>query len=171
MSRRRPELLPFERPRLDGRTWLDRRAVGRMSFEVSTLYEMGYREAFEPEAHLIADQLMDRLLPAVPLGDVADADAPYLRRVFMVASQIGAGIGIVEARTLTPDEWCSDRRIWGALWKALDDLPRMHRQQQSVACFMLHSGYYVARSGNGAIDQLLVTLRADLDRAAPDGSS
>ena len=45
-------------------------AVGRMSFEVSTLYEMGYREAFEPEAHAVADQLMDRLLPAVPLGEV-----------------------------------------------------------------------------------------------------
>jgi hypothetical protein len=169
MIRRRPEPLPFQLPRLDGRTWPDRRAVGRMSFEVSTLYEMGYREAFEPEAHLIADQLMDRLLPAVPLGEVADEDAPYLRRVFMVAAQIGAGIGIVETRTLSSQEWCSDRRIWGALWKALDDLPKMHQQQRLVACFMMHSGYYVARTQHGVIDQLLATLRADLDRTAADG--
>ena len=80
-----------------------------MSFEVSTLYEMGYREAFEPEAHLVADQLMDRLLPAVPLGEVAQEDAPYLRRVFMVAAQVGAGIGIVEVRTL-----CAGAVVFGS---------------------------------------------------------
>ena len=139
-----------------------------MSFEVSTLYEMGYREAFEPEAHLVAEQLMDRLLPAVPLGEVAQEDAPYLRRVFMVAAQVGAGIGIVEVRTLSPARWCSDRPIWAALWKALDDLPRMRQQHQAVAQFIMQSGYYVARTRPGVIDELLAVLHADLDRTATD---
>lgn len=142
-----------------------------MSFEVSTLYEMGYREAFEPAAHAVADLLMDGLLPTIPLGEVADEDAPYLRRVFMAASQVGAGIGIVEARTLSPDGWCSDRSIWGALWKAMDDLPRMLQQHRLVATFMMHSGYYLARTHDGMIDQLLAVLRADLARTAADGST
>ena len=142
-----------------------------MSFEVSTLYELGYREAFEPEAHTVADQLMDRLLPAVPLGEVGQEDAPYLRRVFMVAAQVGAGIGIVEVRTLSPPQWCSDRPIWGALWKALDDLPRMHQQHQAVARFMMQSGYYVARTHPGVIADLLAALRSDLDRTAADEGS
>jgi hypothetical protein len=136
-----------------------------MSFEVSTLYEMGYREAFEPAAHAIADLLMDRLLPAVAVGGVADQDAPYLHRVFMVAAQVGAGIGLAEERSLQPAQWCSDRRIWGALWQAMDDLPRLHQQQQSVAAFMMHSGYYLARTDLGAVDQLLAALYTGPDPA------
>ena len=79
----------------------------------------------------------------------------------MVAAQVGAGIGLVEARSLQPAPWCSDRRIWAVLWKAIDDLPRMHQQHRSVASFMMHSGYYLARTHPGAIDQLLAVLRAD----------
>lgn len=165
--RRRPEPLPLQLPRLDGSSWPDRRVVGRTSFEVSTLYEMGYREAFEPEAHAIADLLLTELLPAIPVDDVAREDAPYLRRIFMVAAQVGAGVGIVEARTMAPDEWSSDRRIWGALWKALCDLPTMPKQQRFAASYMMHSGYYLARTHYGKIQQLLAALRADLDR---DGS-
>ena len=164
LSRRRPEPLPLELPRLDGRSWPDRRAVGRTSFEVSTLHEMGYREAFEPAAHAIADLLVTELLPAIPLGTVANEDAPYLQRVFRVAAQVGAGIGIVEARTLAPQEWCSDRRIWGALWQALRDLPELPRQQRFAAAYLMHSGYYVARTNDRTIPQLLAALRADLDQ-------
>ena len=65
MSGRQQEQLPLQLPMPDGSNWPDRRTVGRMSFEVSTLYEMGYREAFEPAAHAIADLLMDQLLPAI----------------------------------------------------------------------------------------------------------
>jgi len=83
----------------------------------------------------------------------------------MVAAQVGAGIGLVEARSLQPAQWCSDRRIWGALWKALDDLPRLHQQQRSVATFMMHSGYYLARTHLGAVDQLLAVLRSGPDPA------
>jgi len=162
---RRQEPLPLQLPQPDGSNWPDRSAVGRMTFEVSTLYEMGYREAFEPAAHAIADLLMDQLLPAIQLGGVADQDGPYLQRVFMVAAQVGAGIGLVEARSLQPAQWCSDRRIWGALWKALDDLPRLHEQQRSVATFMMHSGYYLARTNLGAIDQVVTALHAGPDLA------
>lgn len=132
---------------------------------MSTLYEIGYREAFEPEAHAIADLLLDDLLPAIPLDNVSHEDAPYLRRTLFVAAQVGAGIGIVEARTLAPEAWCSDRRIWGALWMAISDLPPMAQQQQrSAASYMMHSGYYVARTNSGTIPELLAALRADLDR-------
>ena len=163
MRGRQQEPLPLQLPRPDGSNWPDRSAVGRMSFEVSTLYEMGYREAFEPAAHAIADLLMDEVLPAIPLVGVAGQDAPYLRRVFMVAAQVGAGIGLVEAGSLQPAQWCSDRRIWGALWKAMDDLPRLHQQQRSVATFMMHSGYYLARTNLGAIDHVLTALHAGPD--------
>jgi hypothetical protein len=159
VSGRQREPLPLQLPRPDGSNWPDRSAVGRMSFEVSTLYEMGYREAFEPAAHEIADLLMDQLLPEIGLAGVAEQDAPYLQRVLMVAAQVGAGIGLVEARSLQPAPWCSDRRIWAALWKAMDDLPRLHQQQRSLATVMMHSGYYLARTHLGAIDQVLAALR------------
>ncbi|MET0865495.1 MAG: hypothetical protein ABWZ98_14275, partial [Nakamurella sp.] len=162
---RKQEPLPLQLPQPDGSNWPDRSAVGRMSFEVSTLYEMGYREAFEPAAHAIAELLMDEVLPVIPLVGVPEQDASYLRRVFMVAAQVGAGIGLVEARSLQPAQWCSDRRIWGALWKAMDDLPRLHDQQRPVATFMMHSGYYLARTGVGALDQLLAVLRDGPDPA------
>jgi len=165
MRGRQQEPLPLQLPRPDGSNWPDRSAVGRISFEVSTLYEMGYREAFEPAAHAIADLLMDQLLPAIPLTGVAAADAPYLQRVFMVAAQVGAGIGLVETRSLQSAQWCSDRRIWGALWKAMDDLPRLDQQQRRVATFMMHSGYYLARTNVAAIDQVLTALRAGPDLA------
>ena len=166
MNRRRPEPLPLALPRLDGRTWPDRRAVGRMSFEVSTLHEMGYREAFEPAAHAIADLLMDELLPAIPVDNVAEQDAPYLRRIFMVAAQVGAGIGIVETRTLSPPEWASDRHTWGALWTALGDLPAVPRQQRFAASYLMLCGYYLARTHHENLRQLLASLHADL---GPDG--
>ena len=148
--------MPLQLPRPDGSNWPDRSAVGRMSFEVSTLYEMGYREAFEPAAHAIADLLMDQLLPAIPLGGVADQDAPYLHRVFMVAAQVS-----LRFTRATPRANSASR----SLWKALDDLPRLHQQQRSVATFMMHSGYYLARTHLGAVDQLLAVLRSGPDPA------
>ena len=109
---------------------------------------------------------MDQLLPAIGLGGgVAEQDVPYLQRVYMVAAQVGAGIGLVEARSLQPAPWCSDRRIWGALWKAMDDLPGLPQQQHAVAAFMMHSGYYLARTDLGAVDQLLAALHTGPDPA------
>jgi hypothetical protein len=162
LIRQRPPPLPLQLPRLDGSTWPDRRAIGRASFEVSTLYEMGYREGFEPPAHAIADGLLVELLPRIPVGDVLPEDFPYLRRTLQVAAQMGAGIGIVEARTLATASESSDRRIWGALWRALRDLPEMPPQQRFGAAYLMQSGYYVARTDSGVIPRLAAALRAEL---------
>ena len=101
LFRRKPPRLPLRMPRMDGSSWPDRRDVERRSFAALTLYEMGYREAFEPEAATIADRLVEEVLPMFPI-DSAPEDAPYLRQVFVSAAQIGAGIGIVDRRTATP---------------------------------------------------------------------
>src|SRR5680860_207061 len=61
--RRRPPLLPLQLPRLDGTSWPERREVGRDSFAASTLYQLGYREAFSPEAHHITDMLLAQVVP------------------------------------------------------------------------------------------------------------
>ena len=74
---------------MDGSSWPDRRDVERRSFAALTLYQMGYREAFEPEAATIADRLVEEVLPMF-LIDSAPGDAPYLRQVF--------GLDLVAAR-------------------------------------------------------------------------
>ena len=56
LFRRKPPRLPLRMPRIDGSSWPDRRDVERRSFAALTLYEMGYREAFEPEAATIASK-------------------------------------------------------------------------------------------------------------------
>ena len=115
LFRRKPPRLPLRMPRMDGSSWPDRRDVERRSFAALTLYEMGYREAFEPEAATIADRLVEEVLPMFPI-DSAPGDAPYLRQVFVSAAQIGAGIGIVDRRTANPDERSIDREVGRALW-------------------------------------------------------
>ena len=62
LFRRKPPRLPLRMPRMDGSSWPDRRDVERRSFAALTLYEMGYREAFEPEAATIADRLVEEVL-------------------------------------------------------------------------------------------------------------
>jgi len=91
LFRRKPPRLPLRMPRIDGSSWPDRRDVERPSFAPLTLYQMGYREAFEPEAATIADRLVEEVLPMFPI-DSAPGDAPYLRQVFVSAAQIGAGM-------------------------------------------------------------------------------
>ncbi len=158
LTRRRLHPLPLEFPRLDGTTWPDRRVVGRTSFAARTLYQMGYREAFEPESHDITDLLLVHLLPLLRT-DAAPEDEPYLRRVFSSAAQIGAGIGIVERRVVQPG---------GALhgptdrWRALGCRGRPSRpcppHQQDVARFLLHCGYYLARTDPAQIRLLVEAL-------------
>lgn len=158
--RRRPRLLPLQLPRLDGTSWPDRREVGRDSFAASTLYHLGYREAFSPEAHQITDLLLDQLVPILGT-DVAPEDEPHLRGVFSAAGQIGAGIGIVERRVVPHLEPGTDRQIAGALWVAADDLPAMPAHQRDVARFLLQSGYYLARTELNRIPLLVAALRAE----------
>ncbi|MEP6979516.1 MAG: hypothetical protein ABJA16_02010 [Nakamurella sp.] len=134
-----------------------------MTFEVSTLYEMGQRAGFEPVADEIADQLLDELLPWLPLGTVDPVDEPYLQRILMTAAQLGAGIGLVEVRTSAPADGLVDRQTWGVLWKALGDLPTVPAPQRFAAAFLMQAGHYVARVGDRAIPGIVAGLRAELD--------
>jgi hypothetical protein len=160
LTRRRLQRLPLELPRLDGTTWPDRRVAGRTSFAARTLYQMGYREAFAPESHDITDLLLAEVLPLLPT-DAAPEDEPYLRRVFSSAAQIGAGIGIVEQRSVQPGELCTDLQVAAALWVAADELPAMPAHQQDVARFLLHCGYYLARTDPAQTRLLVEALEGD----------
>ena len=160
LVRRRPRLLPLQLPRLDGTNWPDRRDVGRDSFAASTLYQLGYREAFSSEAHDITDLLLDRVLPILRT-DAEPEDEPYLRRVLSSAAQIGAGIGIVERRVVPHPEPGIDRQIAGALWLAAGDLPSMPAHQQDFAPYLLQCGYYLARTELSQITPLAAALRAE----------
>ena len=168
MTRRADTPLTLRLPRLDGGSWPDPREVGRTSFDVNALYEMGYREAFEPEAHAIAEILVDDVLPMIALVAPAQ-DEPYLRRTLMVAAQVGAGIGIVEARATGLGELETDRRIWAALWQALRDLPALDPPHRFIAAYLMQSGHYVARVGVAAIPLLVAGLEGE--SPAPSASS
>jgi hypothetical protein len=166
LFRRKPRLVPLQLPRLDGTSWPEPHDIGPPSFAVLALYQMGYREAFEPEAHDIADRLVAEVLPMVRV-DAAPQDAPYLRQVLISAAQIGAGIGIVERRVANTDERSIDRQVGGALWEALSDLPAMPPTQRRVARYLLQSGHYVARTDLATIPLLLASLG---DEDHPGGS-
>jgi hypothetical protein len=155
--RRRPEWLPLRVPRPDGSTWPTRQEVGRSTFAASTVYQSGYGEAFTPEAHDIADPLLEHVLPRLRTGS-APADLPYLRRVLGSAAQIGAGIGLVERRGARSDEGTVDRQAAGALLEAAGDLPAMPAHQRAAATYLLHCGYYLARTGPAGLPVLLAEL-------------
>jgi hypothetical protein len=156
--RTRPTSVPLALPRLDGAGWPDEAALGRPSFETNTFYELAVRHAYEPESHAVADLLVDEALPHVPTGVTAE-DEPYLRKVFITASRIGAGVAIVE-RTLGPvDAGTADRRIAGALWQARRKLPAMQADWSRYAGWFLLAGYHVARTGPSAVERLLAQLR------------
>ena len=149
---RKPRRIPFDVPRLD------EPVSGRGTFAARTLYEMGHREAFEPEAHDVADLLLDPVLARVPLEVAAAADEPYLRQLFASAAQDGAGIGIVERRASEVDEFTVDRDIAGALAEAIDRLPAMPPEHRRIATLFVRAGHYVARSGPQAVAVVLAAL-------------
>ena len=148
---RKSRRIPFDVPRLG------EPVSGRGTFAARTLYEMGHREAFEPEAHDVADLLIDPVLARVPL-EVAAADEPYLRQLFASAAQDGAGIGIVERRAREVDEFTVDRDIAGALAEAVDRLPAMPPEHRRIATLFVRAGHYVARSGPEAVAVVLAAL-------------
>ena len=166
LFRRKPQSLPLRMPRLDGSSWPDRRDVERRSFAALTLYQMGYREAFEPEAATIADRLVEEVLPMFPI-DSAPEDAPYLRQVFVSAAQIGAGIGIVDRGTAYPDERSIDLEVGRALWEAVSELPAMPPEQRRIARYLLAAGHYVARAGFETIPRMLASLADDDPSESP----
>ena len=157
LLRRRPDRLPLRVPRPDGSTWPTRAEVGRSSFAVSTIYQTGYGEAFTPEAHDIADPLLQQVLPRLSTSS-APEDLPYLRRVLGSAAQIGAGIGLVDRRVAEQDDETVDRRVVGALLEAAGELPAMPAHEHGVATYLLHCGYYLARTGPPGLPVLLAGL-------------
>jgi hypothetical protein len=160
---RKDRSLPLRVPRFGGPLWPDRREFARHSFATQTLYQMARREAFEPQAHAVVDLLVDSVLPLFPL-DVAPQDAPYLRQVLLAAAQVGAGIGLVEARTADPGEQSIDRDIGGALWEAASELPALPPEQRRLALYLLQSGHYLARTGPESLPLMLAALGGDRHR-------
>lgn len=154
----RPSHLPLGRPGTDGAGWPDRADVGRPGFASSTLHEMALRAAYEPEAHAIADRLLDDVLPHVAL-DVSAEDEPYLRRVLLTAARIGAGTGIVE-RAAGPQVRAGlvERDVAAALWRARVGLPPMPPPREGVAAYFLLAGFVVARDGRDVVDALVRDL-------------
>lgn len=152
---RKPRLLPLDVPALDAQLLA---GADGQSFAAQTIYQMGYREAFEPEAHDVADLLIGDVLAAVTL-DVSAEDEPYLRQLLTTAAQVGAGIGIVERRGGGLPEHLIDRDIEGALRAAVAELPQMPSEQHRVARFLIRFGHYVARNGPESIPAILAGLR------------
>lgn len=152
---RKPRLLPLALPALDMQ--LPAGADPR-SFAAQTIYQMGYREAFEPEAHDVVDLLIADVLSAVVL-DVTAEDEPYLKQLLTTAAQIGAGIGLVERRGGRLPEHLIDRDIEGALRAAVVELPKLPPDQHRLACFLIRFGHYAARNGAESIPAVLAGLR------------
>jgi hypothetical protein len=163
-TRRRPRLLPIPYPRLDGSSWPDAREAGTASFAAATLYDLARREAFTPEAHDVIDPLVEAVLPLVATGAAA-ADEAHLHRVLVAAAQIGAGIGLVERRTVQDDVAGTDRSVAGVLWMAAEDLPAMPTAQRRLARYLLQCGYFLARTGPAAVPELVDAVRG----GAPPG--
>jgi hypothetical protein len=157
--RRRPDppVLPLQMPRLDGTSWPERGAASRPSFATATLFQMGYREAFEPEAHDIAEEIVAEVLRRLAL-EADPVDEPYLRKACTTAARLGAGLGIVERRSGYADERSTDRRIAAALWQARRDLAGLPAPWQGAAAYLMQCGYYVARTHPATVPLLLDAL-------------
>lgn len=146
-----PEPLPLALPRRDGSTW--RNAMAQPSFEASTYYEMGSRRAYEPEAHALADRLLEAALPHVATGAGAE-DAPYLRKVLLTAARIGVGLGLVDPSP--PGRL--DPAVAGALGQARRGLPAMQPDWALLGAWFLAAGHYLARHDAAARDDVLRVL-------------
>ena len=155
-ARRPTGPLPLPAPRPDGTGWPDADAVGRPSFEAAAFHEIAVKNAYEIEAHAVADRLVDQLLPRLPAVGEA-VDAPFLRKVVLTAARIGAGLGMV-GRGLddAPDE--VDRRVAGALLLARRGLPDMPPAQAALVGYFLLAAFRVARRGPDEVDRLEADL-------------
>ena len=159
-----PPVLVLQLPRLDGSTWPDEDAAGRRTFDSSTYYEMGTRQAYEPECHEIADRLVTEALPRVVTGASAE-DAPYLRKTLSVAGRIGAGIGVVDRGLHPPPSRVLEQPIAAALWQARRGLPAMRPDWARTGAWFLLSGHFLARRDGARDPSALAELLAALDDA------
>jgi hypothetical protein len=155
---RRSRELPLIFPRLDGSTWPDRRALGRTSFAVSTLYEVAQQEAHTPAAHDVTDLVDEQVLTMLWTG-AAIEDERHMLRVCSAAAQVGAGTGLVERSVHTGAGTAAE--VAAVLWLAADDLPRMPPHQQAVARYVLQCGYFLARTGARGLPELLAALAGE----------
>ena len=154
-SRRAVEPLPLALPRRDGSTWLN--AMAQPSFEASTYYEMATRRAYEPDAHALADRLLEAALPRVSTGASAE-DEPYLRKVLLTAARVGAGLGLVDPSS--PAQL--DPAVAGALGQARRGLPAMQPDWALLGAWFLAAGHYLARHDPAARDAALDALLEEL---------
>jgi hypothetical protein len=154
-TRPAPEPLPLALPRPDGSTW--RSAMAQGSFEASTYYEMATRRAHEPDAHALADRLVEAALPRLSTG-ASSEDAPYLHQVLRTAAQIGAGLGLVDPSP----PGLLDATVAGALGVARRGLPAMQPEWALLGAWFLAAGHFLARHDLAARDSALQALVAQL---------
>ncbi len=161
-SRPAPEPLPLALPRPDGATWLH--AMAQQSFETSTYYEMAIRRAHEPDAHALADRLLEAALPRVSTQASAE-DEPYLHNVLRKAAQIGAGLGLVDLvgrKLVHMAEFGLLCFLW---WRALRTALEGRRALAAAAAMAilyaasdeLHQSFVEGRSGS-PVDVLIDTV-------------
>ena len=164
--RAKPEapVLVLQLPRLDGSAWPDESAVGRRTFASSTYYEMGVRQAYEPECHELADHLVTEVLPRLDTGASAE-DAPYLRKTLSVAARIGAGIGVVDRGLHPPPSLVLEQPIAAALEQARRELPAMREDWARTATWFLLAGHFLARRDGLRDPTVLAALLDALDDA------
>lgn len=160
-----PAPLPLVLPRLDGTGWTG--AHAQASFEASTHYENGSRQAYEPAVHALADRLLEQVLPAVVTG-ASEQDAPYLEKVLRTAARLGVGLGVVERASTTAAPGELDRGIAGALGLARRGLPAMRSDWERLAAWFLLAGHFLAR--HDAAQQPAV-LRVLEEHLSDDGRS
>ena len=156
-SRPEPGPLPLPPPRPDGTGWPDAGVVGRPTFAANALHESGLRNAYEIEAHAVADRLVDQLLPRLPTG-AQPQDEPFLRKVLLTAARVGAGLGAVARRSDGVGADLVGRGVAGALLLARRALPDMPPAQAALAGYFLLAGFRVARIGPDEVDRLEAAL-------------
>ena len=153
--RSRPALpLPLLLPLPDGSGWPD---PSRPSFDASTYFELGKRQAYEPEAHAVAESLVPAALPRMGVV-AAPEDRPYLTKTFTVAARIGAGIGLVDRGQVTAGSSDLDPAIAGALLLARRGLPSMQDDWARAGGWFLLAGHRLGRCGPAALPELLDVL-------------
>ena len=151
--RRRPALL-LELPRLDGTGWPE---AGRSSFDAAAYLELGTQRAYDPQAHAVADRLVDAALPRMRVV-AAPEDQPYLAKTFTVAARIGAGIGLVDREQVAVGSDELDPAIAGALLLARRGLPAMQDDWARAGGWFLLAGHRLGRCGPDALQELLDAL-------------
>jgi hypothetical protein len=124
---------------------------------------MAQQEAFTAAAHGVTDLVVLELLPRLWTGAEVEDEA-YMQRVCIAATQLGAGIGIVERRSVHTGPGTT-RDVAGVLWLAAAGLPQMPPHQQAVARYLLQCGYHLARTGPDGLPELVAALSRE-DHAA-----